>query len=321
MQVRGATAPTAPTQTLASSKVQDVDGYQRSVAGIDIEAVRVGVGQGPNTVKAVSNGLVTATSCQIGFPILTRTTIADDRVLLAAMRTTTPGSRWCEIDLEPGSVLSYGPAAEHAARNLAGLRFAFMTTDAETLLSRADQLGIHIRLPARGDVRELQHPASGTAVAQPLWALFETATAWPVPAHQLDGLLDSMVTAFAARGPWPATHARRRIDRRKVVKACINHAESIGQMPSIAALCGITRLSERRIREAFASEFGSSPTECLRAWALGRVHRRLSSADPSSETVTTAALDAGFAHLGRFAGYYRQIYGEPPSATLARPPA
>jgi AraC-like DNA-binding protein len=38
-------------------------------------------------------------------------------------------------------------------------------------------------------------------------------------------------------------------------------------------------------------------------------------AEPGT-TVTSVALDSGFAHLGRFAAAYRHHYGESPSETL-----
>jgi len=36
------------------------------------------------------------------------------------------------------------------------------------------------------------------------------------------------------------------------------------------------------------------------------------------ESVSHAAMDCGFTHLGRFAAAYRDAYGESPSRTLAR---
>jgi AraC-like DNA-binding protein len=49
---------------------------------------------------------------------------------------------------------------------------------------------------------------------------------------------------------------------------------------------------------------------------LALARRRLAEARPG-ETVARIAEDAGFTHLGRFAGIYRETYGEVPSATLA----
>jgi AraC family ethanolamine operon transcriptional activator len=49
-----------------------------------------------------------------------------------------------------------------------------------------------------------------------------------------------------------------------------------------------------------------------RAWALDEARRRLLASGPADRTVTTIAAGLSFGHLGRFAGYYRQIFGESP---------
>ena len=56
----------------------------------------------------------------------------------------------------------------------------------------------------------------------------------------------------------------------------------------------------------------------LRRMYLAR--RALLLATPQTATVTQTAMDHGFWELGRFSTQYRSLFGEPPSATLRRPP-
>ena len=75
-------------------------------------------------------------------------------------------------------------------------------------------------------------------------------------------------------------------------------------------------VSERRLRRAFVSQFEMPPAMFFRLWALTEARRRLSAADSGDRLVTAIGLDLGFGHLGRFAQYYREVYGESPSATV-----
>lgn len=86
---------------------------------------------------------------------------------------------------------------------------------------------------------------------------------------------------------------------------------------SLEELCEIAHVSQRTLRYSFTSILGVSPIQFLRLTRLNRVRRRL--CEPEAETtVSQAAADWGFYHLGQFARDYRRLFGESPSATLAR---
>jgi AraC-like DNA-binding protein len=103
-----------------------------------------------------------------------------------------------------------------------------------------------------------------------------------------------------------------------VVRACLDHVESTGQVPSIGELCLAAHVSETRLRRAFAQEFGMSPVQFFRAWGLDVARRRFIARHRDTTTVSGVAVDLGFLHLGRFARYYREAYGVAPNATLRK---
>ena len=76
--------------------------------------------------------------------------------------------------------------------------------------------------------------------------------------------------------------------------------------------------SERRIRHAFNECYGVPPTVFLRSAALHEVRRTLLEGPEARDAVSRAASDFGFRHLSRFADQYRALFGELPSATVAR---
>lgn len=85
-------------------------------------------------------------------------------------------------------------------------------------------------------------------------------------------------------------------------------------MASIAREVGV---GLRSLQLAFIEARAMGPRDVLLRMRLERARERLQSAGPG-ETVTSIALDCGFAHLGRFPAVYRIAFGELPTETIAR---
>ncbi|MBA1245422.1 AraC family transcriptional regulator [Pseudomonas japonica] len=89
-------------------------------------------------------------------------------------------------------------------------------------------------------------------------------------------------------------------------------SEEIG----LERLLKVAGVSERTLYSLFERKAGVSPREYIRQRKLDCVHQRLQ--HPATHSVTQAALDIGFLHLGRFAETYRKRFGELPSHTWKR---
>ncbi len=90
------------------------------------------------------------------------------------------------------------------------------------------------------------------------------------------------------------------------------------EVPTIPELCKIAKLSERNLQYAFKEYLGVTPTRYLRLRRLNGVRRELLISHPKEIRIVDVALDWGFIELGRFAGEYRQLFQELPSATLGK---
>lgn len=86
---------------------------------------------------------------------------------------------------------------------------------------------------------------------------------------------------------------------------------------TLGRLCAIAGVGDRHLHCAFQAHRGQTPMQFVTTRRLGWVRLRLLEALPG-DSVTQIAHDAGFVHLGRFAGRYRAVYGESPSNTLRR---
>ena len=130
------------------------------------------------------------------------------------------------------------------------------------------------------------------------------------------GLVDLQPHDLSAALPAYAHPALPRAVRRAMAY-CEEHA---GEPVSVADMAAAARVSPRTLQDRFRIDFGTTPAAYLRRVRLDRVHQDLLRiADGSaSGTVAEVATRWGFTHLGRFAAYYREAYGQVPSRTAER---
>jgi AraC-like DNA-binding protein len=84
-------------------------------------------------------------------------------------------------------------------------------------------------------------------------------------------------------------------------------------------LCAAVGVPERSLNMCCGDFLGMSPTRYMRLRRLNLVHVALKNASHASSQVSQIAKRYGFSELGRFAAYYRTVFGETPSTTLGRP--
>lgn len=128
--------------------------------------------------------------------------------------------------------------------------------------------------------------------------------------EQLCALLGQITEQTTQRRVLPAFH--------RVQQAVDMMHDQSDEPLSILEIARVLGISLRSLQLAFAEVFeGLSPRDVLNRIRLEKVRARLLSAQGEAH-VTTAALDSGFFHLGRFSQAYARAYGEKPSETLAR---
>jgi AraC family transcriptional regulator, ethanolamine operon transcriptional activator len=86
---------------------------------------------------------------------------------------------------------------------------------------------------------------------------------------------------------------------------------------NLHSMAKATGLSPRTLQRTFQAEFGLCPQEWQRMERLNRARKDLLQAQPGA-SVTKIATRWGFFHFGRFSQYYRELFNERPSETLAR---
>lgn len=88
--------------------------------------------------------------------------------------------------------------------------------------------------------------------------------------------------------------------------------------PSIIDICQTLKVSRRTLHYAFQKVLGVSPISFIRYVRLNIVRKELLERDPRQNRITEIAQEFGFWHMGMFSHYYKNLFGELPSETLAK---
>ena len=142
--------------------------------------------------------------------------------------------------------------------------------------------------------------------------------AYPAAVAGLESdLLEALLRTLCLATPKPlAAGAKRRQVGFDLAIDSMREAD-LGSV-NASVLCAGIGVSQRTLEYAFRERLGASPMEFIRRLRLHAVRRALLAAEHGNATVAESAMTFGFYQLGRFAAEYRALFGELPSATLAR---
>jgi AraC-like DNA-binding protein len=125
----------------------------------------------------------------------------------------------------------------------------------------------------------------------------------------LGSILDAseLVPGTESARPW----------RELALRAEAHLRDTLAEAPPLTEICRAVRASPRSLHSSFKAIFNTTPKAYQIALRLDAVRHDLLRA-PAGTTVTSVAMKWGFFQLGRFAGAYRQMFGEEPRQTLRR---
>jgi transcriptional regulator GlxA family with amidase domain len=103
------------------------------------------------------------------------------------------------------------------------------------------------------------------------------------------------------------------------LRAAVEYIPSNARLPlSPTDVAREAGFSPRGLRQAFANQLGTTPTQCIRDVRLEYARADLVNSHPEHVTIADIANRWGFVHHSRFAAAYAEKYGEYPSDTLRR---
>jgi AraC family ethanolamine operon transcriptional activator len=231
---------------------------------------------------------------------------------------TTLGLRVQGLEFGRGDLLVLRGGQEFEFQRPAGVELLSVTFGAESFLEFLDRSESPTRFRRAIEAGGLIRPEAA--------ALDELRRCVRLPLSSRQGdtsdnLMQAVQEVLASAGGVPRQRVAS-LGAARLVRECQRMAltESREQPLRIEELCSMLRTSRRTLQNSFNDVTGMGPVAYLRNIRLNTARRRLMSTSPGELSVSHAAMDAGFDHLGHFAGAYKSLFGELPSMTARAAP-
>jgi AraC-like DNA-binding protein len=168
------------------------------------------------------------------------------------------------------------------------------------------------------------NPVANRQVAQAIDYVCNTVAANPDAAREplVSGALRrylaaSMLAAFPNTALQEPSSEYRGDTAPAVLRRAISYIDDNAQGDiSLNDIADAVYLTPRALQYMFRKHRDCTPMEYLRRVRLDNARRELSDSNRMQTTVAAIAARWGFAHMGRFAVWYRDAYGESPHVTL-----
>jgi AraC-like DNA-binding protein len=304
---------------------EDIDGTSRQFLGWEVELIHLGRGPMRQSSVVVPLGAASIALVQVRRATALRIVSAPSDFSLMSTSPSSPPPRVAARPLVGGVCLMFGPRAPieiYLPKNCCVFILS-VPCDATRRAGGSESFAT-LPIDTQTELRSLS--AEHAALLSRCMDLLESFRRSGVPevvAPQVQGRLQELLGASAARlfydsRPLPPETKAKAVRRRAVTRACTHIDEHLREPITLDALCDAAGVRARTLEYGFREFYDVGPMAYLRSARLCRVRRELLKARGAGASVARAARRWNFSHMGQFSRDYRLLFGESPSATLAR---
>lgn len=266
---------------------------------------------------------IICTSGYIGGRVALTGPLSTNMVTLGLGLDLAPGTRHWLNEVATGNVGVFLPGDEHDALYTAGSMYAVVTLPADRLEEIAAQHDLVLDLKTLGGTgidANKRLLASDLSRLQAQFRRIHAEGRGDVSNARMTGtqLLDAMIVHFARRPDFQIGGTDPRGLARIVARARAFIHENLDQPLSIDKIANAAATSHRTLHRAFQTVLDETPYSYVQKLRLHRIRHDLVTQAEAACTITVAAHRWNIAELGRLAAWYRDLFGELPSQTLAR---
>jgi AraC-like DNA-binding protein len=232
------------------------------------------------------------------------------------------GSRHWMKEVETGGVGIFRAGDTHEAIYLPGTIYACVTLPDLQLEEIAANMGLVLSTAQLGGSRISRQLLSKSRFKPIQRAFVQVHATGAQHLHDADFLGHLMLGCLlehVAREPRRFPGQRNRSAHSRIVARAQKFImENLTDSISISAIARASFASQSSLYRAFHEVLDETPQSFIRKLRLNRIRHDLASEAEASCTITLLANKWGVGEPGRFAGWYRELFGELPSHTRAR---
>jgi AraC-like DNA-binding protein len=292
--------------------------------GAQVELLATGRGQFQSQMARISLLRVCVLWAEESLPIAGFVTPRANSVIVVLPLASEPAQVWAGVPLEAGELITIKTGPGFHVRATGSRRTGVISIPSRDLDWHGRTIiGGEFAVPA-GAQRWRPARASLRSLIRLYNAAFRVTTAKPGVPRSADaarGLEQQLIEVLAeclsgGEARRNSIALRRHMDIMGRLEDLLRAHPT--QLPTQAGLSAELGVSTRTLWTCCHEYLGMGLGRYLHLRRMQQIHRALRNADSSSCTVSEIARRHGVGDLGRFAGTYRDLFGELPSATLQR---
>lgn len=293
-----------------------IEALQSPIAGADVRATQLSAGGIRGSLRIAMLGDAVLSCGKVDGDFFLEGALSPDRVVLGVLLSSTgPVSHWAN-EVAAGDLGFFPTGLPQTALYRGRSEYLTVALSEEQLAEFADRNEFRLsrkQLRSEGIIpvgRSVFH--IGRALSHFLRHAPQRFACPAFTAEMRNQFLAAYLSRLDPDAPAPKKDAEK---GRKIVSRAIEIAHAgLEKGRGIDSICTELAIPRRTLHRAFVDVTGVPPARFAQNYRLNEARRRLLH---RRESVTEAATQCGFSELGKFAAYYRRLFGEPPSETLA----
>ncbi|HKM74470.1 MAG TPA: helix-turn-helix domain-containing protein [Stellaceae bacterium] len=303
----------------------DSDDYTSAIRNTRAELTVIGRGHFTASVTRIDLHRLWMQRFSDNLPRVAHSAAGTGRAVISFRTEPGPSLLWSGVEMQPTNIIRHSEGKSSFQHSSGSACWGAMSLPVEDMVSVGAAIAGVDLAPPRDALIVTPSPAA-TAKLQRLHAaagqLAEDAPAVIAHPEAARGLEQALIEAMVGcLGEGEVREDRSALRHHAMILRRFRRAveENPDQALYIPALCTSIGVADRTLRVCCQEQLGMSPKRYLLLRRMHLARRALRESAPTAATVTEIAAQYGFWQFGRFAGEYKSLFGELPSATLGDP--